>query len=546
MTLRAALELLFLGFAFSAAGCGGPERSEPYPLGPESLLLEKDVSGESYPNHLQGFHVNDLKAEWERLNAPDNFERFAAEHGGVEKLTDPALLEAYDRRQRIAERFLSLLRGEYARRGEKIPAEAGAALEVKPARAAGVSGPELPIEAILPAPGAERQWPRWRGPTGQGLTAETGLPAAWTSVENIAWKTEIPGAGNSSPVIWDDRIFLTSAFEGGKRRSLICLRREDGEMLYVRDAPSVPAEGHVRDKNGYASATPVVDGERVVVFLGNSGLLAFDLSGGLFWHHPLPPFDGMHGTGASPILCGDLAILFQEQSNKPSLGVALDKRTGEERWRMEAPSALGWCTPLPVRVGGKEQLLYGASQRVVSFDPRTGHELWRCSGPTIEVIPTVVCGQGLVVSSSGRNGPTVAVRPDGSGDVSATHLAWRAVRGAPHVPSPVLSGELFYQVNDTGIVSCLEARTGAIVYQKRLEGRFTASPVLGDGKIYFTNEDGETFVVREGREFAILGTNPLSEPTLASAAILGGRIFLRTNRHLFAIGKTSSERTALR
>ena len=183
---------------------------------------------------------------------------------------------------------------------------------------------------------------------------------------------------------------------------------------------------------------------------------------------------------------------------------------------------------------------------MVSFDPQTGLELWRCSGPTIEVIPTVVCGHGLVYSSSGRNGPTVAIHPDGFGDVSGTHVAWRTVRGSPHVPSPLLLGQLFYQVNDTGIVSCLDARSGAIVYQNRLQGRFTASPVAGDGRIYFTNEDGETFVVREGGKFQVLSTNALSEPTLASAAILGGRIFMRTQRHLFAIRNGRGEKTARR
>jgi outer membrane protein assembly factor BamB len=313
--------------------------------------------------------------------------------------------------------------------------------------------------------------------------------------------------------------------------------RADGALLWVKDAPAVDPEGRVIAKNGYASATPVVDGERVVAFFGNGGLVAFDLDGNVLWHHPLPPFDAMHGTGASPVMYGGLVILFQEQSSKPSLGVAVDKRTGERRWAVEREPALGWCTPLALRVGGRDQLIYGASNTLVAYDPMTGAEVWKCGGPTHEVIPTVIAGHGLVYCASGRSGPMLAVRPAGTGDISRTGLAWRSPRGAPHVPSPVLAGDLLYQVNDLGIVTCFRARTGQVLFQKRLGGTFSASPIAADGKVYFTSEDGDTTVVRPGPDLDVLCVNPLGETTLASAAVLGGQIFIRTAKRLWAIGE---------
>ncbi len=512
--------------------------AELYPLSPEMLLLEKDTLSEEYRRLLrsESRNVNVLDAEWKRVGVPDGPAGFETAHGGAERVrADPALAAARGRRQQIAERFLAILHEEYAFRGKKAPLDEGAHA-TQEARAEAAAGPELPIEPILPAPGADREWPRWRGPSGMGLSRERGLPVRWSATENVAWKSELPGAGNSSPVIWGERIFLTTAFDRGKRRSLACVNRADGALRWVKDAPAVEPEGRVIDKNGHASATPVVDGERVVAFCGNGGLVAFDLEGNVLWHHPLPPFDAMHGTGASPLIHGDLVILFQEQSSKPSLGIAVDKRTGERRWSVERASALGWCTPLALRVAGSDLLIHGASNTLVAYDPATGAEVWTCRGPTREVIPTIVAGHGLIFSASGRSGPMLAVRPAGAGDISATGLAWSSSRGAPHVPSPVLTGDLLYQVNDLGIVTCFRARTGQVLFQKRLGGTFSASPIAADDKVYFTSEQGDTTVVRAGPEFDVLSVNPLGETTLASAAVLGGQIFIRTAKHLWAIG----------
>ncbi len=533
--MRPAISLVLVVLAL--ASCASPG-GEPYPLGPEMAQLARDLESESYPAMVLGMtNFNDLNGEILRIDVPDNARRFAARHSATG--VDPTITAAHARRKEIEDRFLGLMREAYARIGrESLFRQQLADLFTEGAavRAVSPTGPALPIEPILPSPEAEHQWPRWRGPWGQGYSNERDLPVEWSSEKNIEWRTAIPGQGNSSPIIWDDRIYLTSWFDDGKRRSLVSIRRTDGELLWVKDAPAVEPEGRVISKNGYASATPVTDGERVYTFFGNTGLVAFDLDGEVVWHRELGPFDAMHGTGASPVVCGDLVILFQEQSSKQSIGIALDRRTGNEVWSVTRPPALGWCTPVPLRVGDREELIWGSSHTLVSFDPRTGRELWTCSGPTREVIPTIVHGNGLVYSCSGRNGPTLAVRPGGDGDVTSSHLAWQVVRGGPHVPSPAIAGDLLYLVNDRGILTCLDALDGTTVYQTRLEGMFSASPSIAGGKIYLTNEDGDTFVVRLGSEYELVSVNPIGERVLASMAMLDGRIYLRGAKHLFAIG----------
>ena len=525
----------------ASPGDGAPQGARNYELGAEMAQLEKDLASAEYAESILAIrNHNELDGEIGRADLPDNAARFAALHGGVAAVAEDALLAAaYDRRRRIDEAFLALMRRAYAGIDREARFEDELARVRSEAAAAAsrsvATVPAARVESVLLCPGAERQWPRWRGPWGDGTSRESGLPARWSETRGIAWKTAIPGGGNSSPVIWDDRIFLTTAFDEGRRRSLVCVRRSDGELLYVRDAPFVEPEGRVIAKNGYASATPVVDGERVIAFFGNTGLVAFDFDGEVLWHRPLGPFDAMHGTGASPVLCGDLAILMQEQSGKDSIGIAVDKRTGETRWESTRAPALGWSTPLVVRVDGRLELIYGAKHTVAGLDPLTGAELWRVSGPTNEVVPTPIAGHGFVYSCSGRNGPTLAIRPGGRGDVSASHIGWRVVRGGPHVPSPVLSADLLWFANDSGIVTCLDAQSGETIYQHRLNGRFSASPLAGDGKVYFTSERGETHVVRAGREFEIIAVNSIEETTLASLASLDGRLYLRSESTLWAI-----------
>jgi outer membrane protein assembly factor BamB len=386
-----------------------------------------------------------------------------------------------------------------------------------------------------------KYWPRWRGPSGQGLATGSGYPDRWSSTQNILWKTPVPGEGNSSPILWGDRIFLTTAHEGGRRLTLLSYRRSDGRLLWEAAAPAGRTDRGVHFKNGHASSTPATDGQRVYVSFGPRGLFAFDFNGQIIWQRDLGPMDAYHGTAGSPLLYGNRIILYQDQY-EGSFIAAFDARTGQELWRTRRTASAGWGTPIAVRVAGRDEVIVNSQQWVHAYDPATGRELWRCSGTTYEVIPTPVVGYGLVFCSSGRAGPTLAIRPGGSGDITRTHVAWMSPRGSPFVPSPILYGSQLYMVNDmASIVTSLDAATGKVLYQGRLgvarrEG-FSASPVAVDGKVFFTNDEGETFVLRAGPTFELLHVNEIGERTLASPALVDGRWYIRTDRHLYAVGR---------
>jgi outer membrane protein assembly factor BamB len=385
-----------------------------------------------------------------------------------------------------------------------------------------------------------KYWPRWRGPSGQGLVTGSGYPDRWSPTENVLWKQSVPGSGNSSPIIWGDRIFVTTARDGGRRLSLLAYSRSDGSLLWEVDAPTGRSE-FVHQKNGHASATPSTDGQRIYVSFGARGLMAFDFSGKLVWHQDLGAMSNYWGTAGSPLLYKNRIILYQDQ-NQNSFIAAFDAATGRELWRTRRNASVGWGTPAAIRVGDHDEIIVNGQYAVVAYNPDNGQELWRASGSTMETIPTPVVGHGLVFNSSGRAGPTLAIRPGGKGDVTSTHLVWSSPRGSPFVPSPVLYGDHLYMVNDmTSIVTAFEAATGKTAWQGRLgvarrEG-FSASPVVIDGKIFFTNDEGETFVLRAGGTFELLHTNQIGERTLASPALVDGRWYIRTEGHLFAIGR---------
>jgi outer membrane protein assembly factor BamB len=385
-----------------------------------------------------------------------------------------------------------------------------------------------------------RYWPRWRGPSGQGLASGNGYPDTWSASENILWKRPVPGRGNSSPIVWGDRIFLTTAHEGGRRVSLLAFRRSDGSPLWERFAPEGPVLSS-HQKNGHASATPVTDGERIYISFGNRGLVAFDMDGEVLWQRDLGPMEAYHGTAGSPLLYNNRLILYQDQY-RGSFIASFDAATGRPLWRTPRNARVGWGTPVAVRVVDHDEIIVNSQQTVYAYHPDTGAELWSCSGSLYEVIPTPVVGFGMIFCSSGRAGPTLAIRPGGSGDVTGSHLVWSSPRGSPFVPSPILYGEYLYMVNDmASIATCLEARTGRLVWQGRLgtprrEG-FSASPVAVDGKVFFTNDAGETFVLRAGPQFDLLRVNALGETTLASPALVDGKWYFRTARNLIAIGQ---------
>ena len=384
-----------------------------------------------------------------------------------------------------------------------------------------------------------KYWPVWRGPSGQGLATGT-YPDTWSATENVVWKKPVPGRGNSSPIVWGDRIFLTSAHEGGRRVSLIAFRRTDGVQLWEAFAPD-GRTGRAHYKNGHASATPSTDGTLVYASFGSRGLAAFDFNGKLVWHKDLGDVDNYHGAAGSPLLYKNRIILYQDFDGG-SFVAAFDAKTGKELWRTPRRASVGWGTPVAVTVEKRDEVIVSSQSSVTAYDPDTGRELWVCDGNSFEVIPTPVVGHGLVFAASGRVGPTLAIRPGGRGNVTRTHLAWTSPKGSPFVPSPILFGDQLYTVNDmASIVTSFEAATGKVLWQGRLgvaqrEG-FSASPVAVDGKIFFTNDQGETFVLRAGPAFELLRTNRIGEATLASPALVDGRWYIRTDRSLFAIGR---------
>jgi outer membrane protein assembly factor BamB len=281
----------------------------------------------------------------------------------------------------------------------------------------------------------------------------------------------------------------------------------------------------------------------VYASFGSKGLLAVDFEGRVVWHQSLGTISAYHGTAGSPLLYKDRLILFQDHSGGSGAFVAaFDTRSGRPLWRTARRETVGWGTPIAVQTGDHDEIIVSSQQRVHAYDPDTGRELWTCGGNTYEVIPTPVVGHGLVFCSSGRAGPTLAIRPGGKGDVTSTHVAWQSPRGSPFVPSPLLLGDYLYLVNDmTSIATSLEATTGKVMWQGRLgqaarEG-FSASPVAADGKIFFTNDEGETFVVGSGTTFQLLHVNRLNAAVLASPALVDGKWYFRTDGELVAIGK---------
>src|SRR5712692_924729 len=387
---------------------------------------------------------------------------------------------------------------------------------------------------------ARKYWPQWRGPSGQGLVEGKGYPDTWSDTENVRWKVKVPGRGHSSPTVWKGRIFLTTAYDGA-RRVVLCFNRDDGKLLWEAAAPEPQSVERVYRKNSHATATPVTDGERVYALFGNAGLLAVDFSGKQAWHYSFGATSNYHGPGGSPLLYKDRVIFYQDQRSD-SFVAALDAKTGNVLWKTPRQEKVGWGTPIAIRAGDHDEIVVSGQYAVRAYNPDTGKELWTARGSTMEVTPTPAVAHGLVFCPSGRAGPTLAIRPGGSGDVTETHIAWQTPRGSPFIPSPLAYGDYLYLVNDmTSIATCLEANTGKPVWQGRLgeamrEG-FSASPLVVDGKIFFTNDEGETFVIAAGREFNLLRVNRLNEQTLATPALVDGKWYFRTAAHLIAIGR---------
>ncbi len=409
-------------------------------------------------------------------------------------------------------------------------------------RAASTAATFLCVLALGAATANADDWPEFRGPTGQGHAPDAGVPLSWSETENVTWKVPVPGLGWSSPVVADGRIWLTSAVtEPGSGSSLRLLAYDvaTGDRTLDVEVFDSSEVYPLNPKNSLASPTAVVDpgGERVYVHFGATGTAAVTTDGQIVWRARFP-YISQHGNGGSPILHDGRLILSIDGYDTAFL-VAVDAATGEERWRNMRPDPVSqaYSTPLTIRVGDREQIVGVSAFRTTGHDPRTGEEIWRVRYPNgFSNVPRPVHGHGMVYVSTGFQTPVLlAVRTDGSGDVTRSHIAWRLRRGAPLTPSPILVGDELYVVTDFGIATCVDAHTGDIHWQERLGGNHSASPVFVDGRIYFQNEEGVTTVIAPGPEFRELARNRLDGVTLASMAVSDGALFLRTDTHLYRI-----------
>jgi outer membrane protein assembly factor BamB len=386
-------------------------------------------------------------------------------------------------------------------------------------------------------------WPQFRGPSGQGHSEERGLPLAWSESQNVLWKTPIPGRGWSSPAIAGGRVWLTTSLKekGASLRAIaydVATGREtvNVEVFHLRSADLT------NPKNSHASPTPIVEGDRVYLHFGAEGTAALTTTGDIVWKARFP-YQSQHGNGGSPVLYGDLLIFSCDGDD--AFVVALDKLTGKVRWRTSRrqPADQAYSTPLVIRVGDRDELVSVGAYRAAAYDPLTGKEIWRVSyDDGFSNVPRPVFGHGLVYIATGFQQPSLlAVRADGAGDVTKTHISWTLKRGAPLTPSPLLVGDELYIVNDGGIASCVDAATGTAHWVQRLGGGFSASPVFADGRIYFLSEDGGATVIAPGKEFRRLATSTLDGEILASMAVADRSIFIRTGTHLYRLALPSAD-----
>jgi outer membrane protein assembly factor BamB len=379
-------------------------------------------------------------------------------------------------------------------------------------------------------------WPQFRGPTGQGVSDEQGLPLTWSETKNVRWKVAIPGKGWSSPVVQGDRIWLTTATEEGKSLRAISVDRNTGAIVQNVEVFHLKSANLTNPKNSFASPTPIIEGDRVYVHFGAFGTACITQSGEIVWKTKLEYDNGQHGTGGSPVLYQDLLIISCD-GNDVQYVVALDKLTGKVRWKKSREGYQAYTTPLIVELPGSPQIISPGAFRAISYDPRNGKELWQVTyGEGFSNVPRPVYGDGLVFICTGFQQPSLlAVRLDGKGDVTKSKVQWKLDRGVPLTPSPLLIGSELYMVTDNGIATCVDAKTGKEYWRARVGGSHSASPIYADGRIYFLSEEGESVVLAPGQQLKHLATNQLDGRTLASMAVSGGSIFIRSETHLYRI-----------
>jgi outer membrane protein assembly factor BamB len=395
-------------------------------------------------------------------------------------------------------------------------------------------------------------WPGFRGPTRQGISHEADVPIEWSADSNVVWKTEVPGEGWSSPIVFDDRVFVTTATDEGASFRLVCLDRLAGTVLWNKEVLR-QKPGHKQRLNSYASSTPVTDGQRVYVLASDGSLAAVSMEGTIAWVNRDSEFYSEHGLAVSPILYRDLLIVALDGSSsgpdeklgwqKPwdqAVILALDKNTGKVRWKgRRGASRIAHVTPQILSENGKDQLVSSAGDVVQGFDLKTGQRIWTVSSPGEGVVPSVVIGEGLIFTTSGFGEPAIrATRTGGKGDVTGTHIVWESADDVPKIPSMLYTKPFLFLITESGVAKCLKAATGEVMWRERLGERHSASPIWADGRIYFLSEKGKTTVVHVGPEFKVIARNELGEKCCASPAVSQKQIFIRSERNIYCIGRS--------
>jgi outer membrane protein assembly factor BamB len=397
-----------------------------------------------------------------------------------------------------------------------------------------------------------KDWPEFRGPTRDGHSDAKNVPLEWNTTNHVVWSVPVEGTGWSTPILWHHRIYLTTALPGGATGEYslraLCFDSETGKTIWDKEVFKEDASWSpgIHSKNSHASSSPVVDGDRIYFHFGHLGTACFDLEGTKQWENRTLRYTPVHGNGGSPVVVGDILFFSCDGASDPFVA-ALDKKTGELKWKearvTPASRKFSFSTPGLIQVNGKTQIISPGSGAVIAYDPANGQEIWRARyGQGYSVVPLPLFGHGMTYIGTGFDqAKVIAVKYDGTGDVTDTNVVWTVSKGAPHTPSMILDGDELYMVSDAGVASCVDAKTGAVAWSERLGGGYSSSPVLVENRLYFINEEGLATVLKTGRTFEVLAKNDLAERTLASPAVDDGTLFIRTGGHLWRIGNASVE-----
>jgi outer membrane protein assembly factor BamB len=394
-------------------------------------------------------------------------------------------------------------------------------------------------------------WPSWRGPHNDGICDEIGLPTTWNVAEkkNIVWSVELPDRGNSTPVVWGDKLFITQSVESAGKKMLLCFDKKTGKQLWENGIIYNEQET-THGTNPLCSGSPVTDGERVIVNFASAGVCCYDLNGKEVWHQDLGPQQHIWGSGTSPVIVGDLCLLNHGPGVNAKL-VAMDKKTGKVLWEHAEPIREGdkdgergfygsWSDPLPRVINGRAELLMSWPYRVCSMDPRTGKDFWTCEGLNPLCYTSPLLAKDIVVSMGGYSGKALAVKVGGAGDVTSTHRLWHQPKSPQRIGSGAVHEGHVYILNDPGIAQCIDVKTGEIIWTERLKGdaptaQNWSSIVISEGNCYAVNQGGDAFVFKASPKFELVATNPMGEKVIGSIAVSDGRLFIRGHRHLFCV-----------